>query len=115
MKAWFVRDKYEFTATVVFAETRGKARNLARYTDACEGADFCDIEVHRLSRMDKYYRKGKIEMEWEYPADRLALVKDCGFRCECVDFDNCEGCSARDYCGAYKDVIKAYEDTEEDK
>lgn len=29
MKAWLVREKDEFCATVVFAETRGKARALA--------------------------------------------------------------------------------------
>lgn len=34
MKAWLVREKDEFSATVVFAETRGKARALARATEA---------------------------------------------------------------------------------
>ena len=35
MKAWIVKEKDEFAATVVFAETRGKARMLAMLTDAC--------------------------------------------------------------------------------
>ena len=36
MKAWIAREKDSFMATVVFAETRGKARAIAQYTDACE-------------------------------------------------------------------------------
>lgn len=31
MKAWIVREKDEFCATVVFAETRGKARAMATH------------------------------------------------------------------------------------
>ena len=44
MKAWLVREKDEFCATVVFAETRGKARSTALATDCCEDSCFCDIE-----------------------------------------------------------------------
>ena len=54
MKAWLVKDKDEYYATVVFAETRGKARALAMHTDACEDVDFCDIEVRRKPQIDKY-------------------------------------------------------------
>lgn len=46
MKAWLVKDKEEFSATVVFAETRGKAKSVAMYTEACGGVAFCDIETH---------------------------------------------------------------------
>ena len=48
MKAWLVREKDEFCAEVVFAETRGKARSLALSTDCCEDANFTDIEVRRM-------------------------------------------------------------------
>lgn len=100
MKAWLVGEKDEPYATVVFAETRGKARALALYTDCCEGADFCDIEVNRKPQMDKYYTPGKTEMDWFLPKDRIALVKDCGFICgldtwECED---CETCPAKQFC-----------------
>ena len=61
MKAWLVRDKDEFCATVVFAETRGKARALAMHTEVCEDVDFIDIEVRRKPQMDKYYKEGKID------------------------------------------------------
>ena len=105
MKAWLVREKDEFSATVVFAETRGKARALAMCTDACEDADFCDIEVRREPSMDKYYKEGKTKMDWENPKDRIALVKECGFRCDyySVDWDDCEDCPAKEYCDEYKD------------
>ena len=96
MKAWLVREKDSECATVVFAETRGKARSIARYTDACEDADFCDIEVRRKPNMDKYYSNGKKEMDWYEAKDRIALVKECGFMCVC----DCEyeDCPAADYC-----------------
>ena len=75
MKAWLVREKDGECATVVFAKTRGKARSLAMATDACEDADFCDIDVRRKPSLDKYYKQGKKEMDWYDGADRLALVE----------------------------------------
>lgn len=113
MKAWFVGIKDNFEATVVFAETRGKARNLARYTDACEGADFCDIEVRRLPKADKYYKEGKTEMEWDNAEDRRALVEEFGFSCEYADLVNCETCSAKDCCENYKEYMDEYAGEEE--
>lgn len=107
MKAWLVKDKDEFCATVVFAETRGKARALAMSTEACEDVDFCDIEVRRKPQMDKYYVEGKKEMDWFNSNDRIALVKDCGFVCD-RDYwepEECEDCPANEYCDQYKDYI----------
>ena len=101
MKAWVVRKKEGFCATVVFAETRGKARALALSTDACEDAEFCDIEVRREPQLDKYYVEGKKEMEWENPKDRITLVKECGFTCEYTDW-YCEDCPANEYCEQYQ-------------
>ena len=62
-KAWLVRGKDAYLSAVIFAETRGKARALARCTDACEDIAFVDVEVHRLPKIDKYYKKGKIDYE----------------------------------------------------
>ena len=101
MKAWLVREKDEFCATVVFAETRGKARAMAMYTETCENADFLDIEVHRKPQMDKYYVEGKKEMDWFNSKDRIALVKDCNFTCGDDYKDDCETCSAKEYCDYY--------------
>ena len=107
MKAWMVKDKDQFCATVVFAETRGKARYLAMHTEACEYVDFCDIEARRRPQLDKYYREGKKEMDWYNSKDRIALVKDGGFVCD-VDYwerEDCDTCSAKDYCDRYQDCL----------
>ena len=109
MKAWLARKKDEFCATVVFAETRGKAKVLAMHTDACEDADFMDIEISRVPQMDKYYTDGKKEMNWFKAADRIALVKDCGFICDRDAFnaeDDCPFCPAKEHCDKYQDWLK---------
>lgn len=107
MKAWLVREKDESSATVVFAETRGKARALARCTDACEDADFCDIEVRRKPQLDKYYKEGKKEMDWYEVNDRIALVREANFVCDYDYWDvkDCELCSAYQYCDRYQDYL----------
>ena len=107
MKAWRVKEAGEFCATVVFAETRGKAQALALCTYTCEDADFCDIVAYREPQMDKYYVEGKKEMDWENPQDRIALVKDCGFVCDTdyLEHEDCENCPAKEYCDQYKDYI----------
>lgn len=53
MKAWFVRDEQAYTdfATIVFAETRGKAHSIAMHTDACEDAEWNDVSVRRVERL----------------------------------------------------------------
>lgn len=78
MKAWLVRDKYEScSAAVVFAETRGKAKAAAKSTDACEDSDFCDIEARRLPQIDKYYKDGKWEMDWNnYECEVIGNIHD---------------------------------------
>lgn len=105
-KAWLVREKDEFCATVVFAETRGKAKSLALATDCCEDAHFLDIEVQRMPQADKYYKEGKTELHWFDPNDRLVLVKECGFYCDYDAFltEDCTVCSAKAFCDRYTDV-----------
>lgn len=106
MKAWLAREKDVFSCAVVFAETRGKARALARLTSACEDSDWCDIEVNRLPKIDKYYKEGKTEMDWDNPKDRFILVKECSFRCERVEYAECEECSAKEFCDLYNDYVE---------
>lgn len=103
MKAYTVRKRDEFCATVVFAETAGKAKSYALYTDACEGAAFTDIECRRAPDADKYYKPGKFELDWEKPEDRIALVKDCSFTCdrEIRCWEECRECSAKEFCDDY--------------
>lgn len=102
-KAYYATGKWKDCATVVFAENRGKAKTTAMSTEACEDVDFVNIQVHRLPHMDKYYKPGKTEMDWYNPEDRIALVKDAGFRCEYVELEKCKQCPAREYCSEYKD------------
>lgn len=108
MKAWRVSVKDEFYAEVVFAETRGKARALALSLDICEDAHFTEIEVFREPQVDKYYKEGKQHLEWENPKDRIILVKECGFHCgeDWFDLNECDLCSAREYCQFFKDKIR---------
>ena len=114
MKAWLVREKDEFCATVVFAETRGKARALAMHTEVCEDVDFCDIDAYREPALDKYYVDGKKELHWFNFEDRVALVKDGGFTCdrEFWQPEDFKTCPATDYCDMYKDYIR---ESEEDR
>lgn len=106
MKAWLVREKDALCATVVFAETRGRARSLAMSTEACEDAVFIDIEVRRIPQMDKYYTNGKRELDWLNPNDRIALVKDW-FGCdrEYWEHEDCDNCPAKEYCDQYADLV----------
>lgn len=105
MKAWIVKVKYEPGTSVVFAETRGKAKSLARDTDYFTDFHFCDIEARRVPQIDKYYKDGKFEMDWYNPQDRLALVKELGFVCDydCFYLEECAHCSAQKYCDLYND------------
>lgn len=104
MKAWIIRDNEQFCCEVVFAETRGKAKTIALNADTFDGADFCDLEAHRVPQIDKYYTDGKTRMDWENQKDRLALVKECGFSCvdECFGYF-CGDCLAKDYCDRYEE------------
>lgn len=103
MKAWKIDTAWGEGSTVVFAETRGKAHALAMRTDCCEDASWTDVRAVRLPEMDKMYRPGKWEMDWDDKRDRIALVKDCGWYCFDVDREYCEGCPASEWCGDYQD------------
>lgn len=110
MKAYVVKVKDEFYSTVVFAESRGKARALALSTDCCEDAKFIDISVRRLPAADNQY-KGRFEMNWDNSEDRLFLVKECGWYCdsEYRNYASCDKCSAKQYCDVYSEVSFSYE------
>ena len=102
MKAWIVKEKDKFCSTVVFAETRNKAKSLAKKTEACESVEYIDIEVRRLPIADSEY-SGRIEMDWNDPDDRLFLVQNCDFFCEEIVPYECDKCSAKNYCMVYQD------------
>lgn len=105
MKAWLVREKDEFCATVVFAENRNKAKCIAMSTEVCEDVEYTRIEARRLPDADSQY-KGRNEMDWNNPDDRLFLVKEYGWTCEVMDGDRCLDCSAKDFCEDYQELLK---------
>ncbi len=100
MKAYYAMDKQndEGSCTVVFAESRGKAKAIAITTDTCEDAEYINIQCRRLPELDKYY-KGRTEMDWNNDKDRIILVKH-GWHClyECYDGDLCP---AKEWCEQY--------------
>lgn len=96
MKAWTVQGVDSDYATVVFAETVGKAKAIAVGTDACEDYGYLDIRAYRFKKMDKYYR-GKREMDWYNDEDRTALVK-AGWHCLDPCEWECKACCARELC-----------------
>ena len=104
-KAYIVRNKDEFACEALFAETAGKARALALSTDSCEYSRFIDIEVRRAPNLDKYYKEGKWGFDWDDPKDRIALVREEGFRCDedTLYYEDCNTCPAKEYCDVYLD------------
>lgn len=101
VKAWTVRDKEKYNATVIFAETSEKAKSLAFELGYFEDIDFRRIQVIRSPEMDKYYKDGKIEMNWLYQNDRTAMVKDANFTCEHIEMSECKTCQAKQFCNKF--------------
>lgn len=108
MKAYKVTDKQCACgySTIIFAETREKARAIALWSDAFDwfGLSYLDFWVKRVPALDKYYR-GKSEMEWDDPDDRIAMVKEAGFICS-YEYDptelECKQCPAKQWCERYE-------------
>ena len=105
MKAYIITDLqgYADYSTVVFAETSGKAKAIAIHTDAFEDYEFTEISARRIPKLDKYYR-GKKEMDWLDPNDRVALVKEVGWFCSDETFysGECPTCPAKQWCDRYE-------------
>ena len=106
MKAYYASADYLDYATVVFAETRGKAKALALHTDAFEDSEYTDVRVSRLPALDRYYR-GLPEMDWFNADDRIAMVREAGFVCS-WDFGayelDCGSCPAAEWCDRYLEI-----------
>ena len=108
MKAYKIEDRAGYVPYVIiaFAERRGKAVTYALGTDEFPDCDFCftDLSATRAKWADKYYR-GKPQMDWDNPEDRLAMVSEGGFYCgeDYFDPDECEKCSAKEECEKYCD------------
>ena len=101
MKAYKITDLKGYCeyATIVFAESRGKAKAIAITTDSFNDYDYTEISARRVPTLDKYYR-GECEMDWYDSGDRIAMVKDAGFSCapDCWEPEDCDKCPARQWC-----------------
>lgn len=106
MKAYLVSDRNgdEGYSLVVFAETAGKAKAYAVGVDEFCDYGFTGLRAIRKPMLDKYY-KGKDEMNWFDPKDRIAMVRYADFECSdeisFVDCE-CEECPAKKWCGRYE-------------
>lgn len=108
MKAWNVTDKNGDTgiSQIVFAETRGKAIQIAL---ACsDGAydyyEFTDMRALREPVFDAY-ANGRSYLEWSNDEDRVLMVKLGGFYCspECyMTYEECLQCPAHEWCSAFE-------------
>ena len=101
MKAYIISDLKGYCeySTIVFAESRGKAKATAICTDSFNEYDYTEISARRVPKLDKYYR-GEDEMDWYNTEDRIAMVKDGGFSCdpECWEEEDCLECPAWQWC-----------------
>ena len=87
----------EYGSTIVFAESRGKAKSIVKHLEGFDDLDFTDIRVNRCERADSLY-KGDREIDWYDPDSRLVLVRDLGWYCY---YEDCEKCIAKEYCLEY--------------
>ena len=105
MKAYKCWEEVEDCATIIFAETAGKARYIAIYSgDIGDDLTFKDVRVRRVPQLDKYYR-GLREMDWYDDNDRVAMVREGAFDGCCEDYleyEDCNKCSARKWCATYE-------------
>ena len=88
-------------STVVFAETRNKAKVIALSCDCCEDAPYIDIRVHRMKELDHLYQ-GKPEMDWYDDETRLLLVRDFGWSCAEPSWE-CDSCCCKKYCSWHEE------------
>ena len=108
-KAWD-EDAAEDYMIVVFAENVSEAKKIALASDELGwDAEWIGIRVKRLPELD-HMAKGRSQMDWEDPEDRIALVK-LGWTCHPGYYnpDDCRKCPAKDWCDYYNDIVKEQE------
>lgn len=104
MKAWQVYNDSEDTSTIIFADTKGKAKSIAlRCGLFAEDMEFIDIPCYRRKKGDQFYN-GKSYLDWDNDEDRLLMVKEFGFTCseEWYLEKECYYCVAKKFCSLYE-------------
>lgn len=104
MKAWVVSDQYDEYATVVFAETRNKAKYLAMSTDTCEDMEYIHIYPYRFKDADSLY-SGQTELDWNDPKSRRFLCEH-GWGCVEPEGKECAKCNCTDVCNRFIENIE---------
>ena len=99
MKAWKVTDLCDQYSTIVFAESRNKARLEAMYTDVCDDMEYLEINPRRAKWADELCR-GRREVDWYEDEDRILMVQH-GWCCDDADTDECRACPAKNWCSNY--------------
>ncbi len=90
-------------STIVFAETRNKAKVIALSCDCCEDAEYIDVCVHRMKELDHLY-KSRSEIDWWDPETRIILVRDFGWSCYEAFISECEYCPAKQFCERFQEL-----------
>lgn len=99
MKAWQANSEYSEGSVVVFAETAGKAKQIALKTDELCDERYVDIRVNRLPKIDRFYKEGKTIVDWNEDEDiRLELVKEYNWYCLEPMYGDYVVCLAEKYC-----------------
>ena len=107
MKAWHVSSLWEpdYGDAIYFAETRGKAHQMAFKSDQFEFSEWNDLRVVRSKVFDQYYTEGRTCMDWDNATDKRILVQH-GWTCLPEDFDMCDYCSGKEWCDAYQEYLR---------
>lgn len=98
MKAWICDTDYSEGSSIVFANTRNEAKKLARFTQACEDADWIDIRCVRCKEIDDMEDCEPKDDPWLNDDIRLILVKERDWACVDPIDDDCDNCCAKQYC-----------------
>ncbi len=103
MKAWLCEMKEApGAATVVFALSRGAARNVALSGAAFPvSRGFPKIRVTRVPALDSHYF-GREAMDWDSAEDRLLMVRHAGLFCPEPKRSDCRVCPARPDCRMWR-------------
>lgn len=101
-KCYVVEDK-EGAKEIVFAESAGKAKSIAKDADqfydsyAYGGLWTTELRAYRLPAGDSHYR-GRVFMDWYNRDDRIFMVKELNFACS-EEYDlECGDCPALGIC-----------------
>ena len=115
MKAWMV--EYDGCYTIVFAETRNKARVLGLKTDAALGspgwgpANYIELDVWRRRDADHLYR-GEPEINYDDPEVREWFIEKCRVTDWWFREEMCSECAYEDDCPKLKSWMEEDEDND---